>query len=117
MTKEEKKEYNKNYYKENKEDILIQKKGYYINNKEIISEKKKEDRKINKEKISKQRKENYQNNKGIILKRVNDYNNAFCYDPIKKDTCTRNALNIRKRHNKEIYKNIMISECLIKTIS
>ena len=56
-TKEEKKEYNKEYQKENKEKISQQKKEYNEKNKEKISQQRKEKYQENKEKILQQQKE------------------------------------------------------------
>lgn len=57
--------------------------------------------------------EKYKINKEKISERQKEYDNAFCYDPINNTPCTRNALNLRKRNNKEKYKNVVVSECLI----
>ena len=43
------------------------------------------------------------------------YNNLPCYDPIKQNDCTLNALLGRKRKNKELYKNINPRDCVIKS--
>ena len=40
--------------------------------------------------------------------------NRQCYDPIKEDFLTYGALKGRKSRNKEIYKNINPSDCIIK---
>jgi hypothetical protein len=59
-------EYNKEYYENNKEILLEKNKEYYENNKEIILEKKKEYYENNKDKV----KEYYENNKEIILEKM-----------------------------------------------
>lgn len=37
-----------------------------------------------------------------------------CFDPIDNTFCTYNALRKRKWRNKEKYKNIILSECIIR---
>ena len=111
--KEERAIYMKLYVQKNKERLSKRAKEYYEKNKEEISEKKKKYEENNKEEISKRRKEKYKINKEKISERQKEYNNAFCYDPINNTPCTRNALNLRKRNNKEKYKNVVVSECLI----
>ena len=113
MTEEERAIYMKLYVQKNKERLSKQAKEYYEKNKEEISKKKKNYEENNKEEISKRRKEKYKINKEKISERQKEYNNAFCYDPINNTPCTRNALNLRKRNNKEKYKNVVVSECLI----
>jgi hypothetical protein len=64
--KEQKLEYNKEYRENNKEEISEKQKEWYENNKEQISEKHKEYYENNKEKISEQKKDYYENNKEKI---------------------------------------------------
>jgi len=59
ITEEQTKEYQKQYYVNNKENINIKSNEYYVNNKEKINEKKKQYRENNKEK----QKQYYENNK------------------------------------------------------
>jgi len=69
VTKEEKREYYKKYYKKNKERIVKQKKEYREKNKERIREQQKEYREKNKER----KKEYRENNKERIRERVKEY--------------------------------------------
>lgn len=61
-------------------------------------------------------KKNYRNNNH---KSIADYNLNYrlhpCFDPIRNEYCTQHTLEARKYRNKELYKNIKIKECLIKT--
>jgi len=99
--KEYYKEYKLNYYKTNKEEINKKARKKYKENKEEIISKQKEYRKNNKEKLSE---------KGKLR------NNRLCYDLIKKDFCAYGALKSRKFYNKEGYKDIKLSDCIIKPI-
>ena len=56
-------------------------------------------REKNKEKIHKLEKERY---------------NRQCYDPKKENYCTYSALKSRKRRNKELYKDVILTDCIIK---
>ena len=38
-----------------------------------------------------------------------------CYDPKENNYCTLNALQVRKKRNKEKYKDVKPIECLVKT--
>ena len=46
--------------------------------------------------------------------RINEMNKRLCYDPIKENICTYSALTSRKYENKELYRNVIIKNCLIK---
>ena len=81
----------KEYYIDNKDQIIEQVKEYRKNNKEQILEQRKEYRKNNKERIIEQRKEFYKNNKERILKTQQEY-----YD---------NNAEQKKERMKEYYKN------------
>ena len=124
QTKEERRKYRKNWYEKNKDKELTKINEWTEKNKDRVKKNKDNWYQKNKERISKESKEHRaekrikereyrHNNKDKIKKR----NNRPCYDPIRKDICTFSILRHRKNRNKEIYKNIMISECLIKTIS
>ena len=135
---------NKKYREENKEKISKRKKEWYKSNKKKISKKRKQYRKENKEKISKQRKESYKRNKEKVLKRNKNYynknkkriskknreysrnhknvvskknknyNSKICIDLIKGDVCSMSSIIGRKFRDKELYKNIKLSECVLK---
>ena len=70
LTEEEKKEYEKQYYEENKDQILQQKKQYREDNKEQIAEKSKLYREANKDKIVKRDKQYYEANKEKIAEKI-----------------------------------------------
>ena len=70
---EEKKEYFKEFYEQNKDKILEQKKEFYEQNKDSILEHKKEYREQNKDKITKQQKKHYEQNKDKILEKQKEH--------------------------------------------
>lgn len=78
MTKEEKKEYmreyHKLYYKKNKEKILEQKQQYYKDNKEQVLEQQKQYRKDNTEQMKQYRKDN--------AERIREYRKQYNKTPI-----------------------------------
>ena len=63
-----KKEYNRNYYENNKETILEHQKQYYENNKETILEQRKQYYENNKETIAEQRKQYRESPQGQVVK-------------------------------------------------
>ena len=67
------KEYNKEYYEQNKDNLLEQYKRYRKQNREIILEKQKIWREKNKEEIMKINKQYYENNKQKILEQQRGY--------------------------------------------
>ena len=130
QTEEERKEYIKQWQvnnmdrlrklhkiweEKNKEKRKIQHHENYINNKERHSQNGKVYYENNKSYLLKKRKERYENNKEEYLKKNNEHKHQQCYDPIKENFCTYGALVGRKFRNKELYKNINISECIIQT--
>ena len=42
-----------------------------------------------------------------------NYNNRLCYDPKKENYCTYCALESRKRKNKELYKDVILKNCIV----
>ena len=113
--KDKLKKKSKIYREENKEKIKIQHHENYINNKERHSQNGKVYYENNKSYLLKKRKERYENNKEEYLKKNNERKYQQCYDLIKENFCTYGALVGRKFRNKELYKNISISECIIQT--
>lgn len=141
--KDEISEYHKNRYKEKKEEILKRQKENRENNKEEILKRAKIWRDNNKDKTAKSNKKWYENNKEDILKRqkekyekdkekvlkrnkkwednnkdkVKEYrkelNRRECYDPIKKEPCTYRTLRARKGKNKELYKDVILINCVV----
>ena len=108
----QKKKYNKAniYKKSHKKQISEQGKRYRESHKEEISKKGKIYRENNKEKIKKKNKENYEKNKD----KVSEKGKQLCFDPIENKSCTLNALKCRKQRNKELYKDIAPTQCIIK---
>ena len=102
QTEEERKERQKKKY--NKANI------YKKSHKKQISEQGKIYRENNKEKIKKKNKENYEKNKD----KVSEKRKQLCFDPIENKSCTLNALKCRKQRNKELYKDIAPTQCIIK---
>ena len=70
---EERKEYMKKYYQDNKEKLLKKQKEYDKNNKEHRAEVNKNWRENNKSKIAEQKKKYYQKNTEKILERTKEY--------------------------------------------
>ena len=105
----------KQYKEKNKEKISKDRKIYYEQNKEKISKKQKESYQENKDKILNKRKEFYKNNKERLSMERKSHNSLLCYDPKEHDFCTLGALNNRKARNKEKYKDVKQSSCIIQT--
>lgn len=42
-----------------------------------------------------------------------NYDNRLCYDPKKENYCTYCALESRKRKNKELYKDVILKNCIV----
>lgn len=123
QTKEERKEYHKNYYIENKDSMLERvnewtkehseqnkknKDEWYQRNKNDILQK----RKDNRLKYSEKEK-NYRHNHQDKIK---ERKNRPCKDPVKNDICTWSILKHRKSRNQELYKNVKLSDFLIKDL-
>ena len=129
LHKEEKAKYDKLYYEQNKDKYSKRQKeyreqnkeklakmahSYYENHKEELYKKHNQYRKQNKEKISKLNKRYVENNKEKIKISMNKYKSQQCYDPIKKNYCTFNALCLRAFKHKDLYKDVIPSNCIIK---
>ena len=129
-------EYYKEYRKNNSESIKKSQKEWYDNNKEKVLEKNKKYREDNKEKIAEYRKNNsesikksqkewYENNKEKVKKwqkewhennkdKLDEYRSQLCYDPIKKNKCKLHTLMMRQYRDKESYKDVVPTQCIIK---
>jgi hypothetical protein len=129
-------EYYKEYRKNNSESIKKSQKEWYDNNKEKVLEKNKKYREDNKEKIAEYRKNNsesikksqkewYENNKEKVKKwqkewhennkdKLDEYRSQLCYDPIKKNKCKLYTLMMRQYRDKESYKDVVPTQCIIK---
>lgn len=127
--KERKRNYAIKYREENKDDLKQSKHNYYINNMEHEKNRAKENRlkRIdevreydreryykNKEKNSEKRKQHYLENRDEILEKQKARSNQKCYDPKENDFCSLQALQKRKRKDKEKYKDVNPKDCIIK---
>ena len=100
----------KKYKNSHKQQVSEQGKRYRESHKEEKARYDKEYRRRNKEKIKKKNKENYENNKD----KVSEKGKQLCFDPIENKSCTLNALKCRKQRNKELYKDVVPTQCIIK---
>jgi len=96
--KEEISQYQKKYYQENKEEILKNQKIWYEENKEEILQYQKEYQKENKEEIIKYKKQHYEENKEEILKDAKGYRQE------NKDKISRNKKQYYQENKEEISK-------------
>ena len=127
--KERKRNYGIKYRTNNKEEIVQKKKEYYIENRERelkrarqyrldnIDEIREYDRERyykNKEKNSEKRKQRYLENRNKIVEKQKARSNQKCYDPKENDICSLQALQKRKRKDKEKYKDVVPRDCIIK---
>ena len=134
VTDEEKKIYQKiyakEYYKNHQEKLKARSKKRYDENREQILKQQREYNKENKEQISKRKKkytDSHKKEKALYDKNYNKIHkkersekqklrdNIPCFDPIKNDKCTYNALYLRKRNHKEDYGNVNPKDCIIKS--
>ena len=135
QTEEEMKEKQKEYRMSERGKESQRKRSAKYNNshKELVSKRKKKYRETHKEEISQYWSEYYKNNKEQVdktHKKYRDehkedyqkYNHEYsekyfkqlCYDPIKNDYPTLGALRGRIYNHKELYKNIIPTECIIE---
>lgn len=127
--KERKRNYAIKYREENKDDLKQSKHNYYINNMEHEKNRAKEDRlkRIdevreydreryykNKEQKLEYAKTRYQEKHDEILEKQKARSNQKCYDPKENDICSLQALQKRKRKDKEKYKDVVPRDCIIK---
>lgn len=128
-TKEERKQYDKQWYLENRDRLLERGKVYAEANKEKRSANGKKWYKENKERHDAWQKEWNNNhkeerkeydkkyreeNKEEISRKKREYDNQTCLDPIKEKPCTLSALRYRIRSHPDLYKNIIATDCIIK---
>lgn len=100
----------KKYKNSHKQQVSEQGKRYRELHKEEKARYDKEYRRRNKEKISKRKKEDYEKNKD----KISEKGKQLCFDPIQNKPCTLNALRCRKRRNKELYKDVAPTQCIIE---
>ena len=143
QTEEEKKEYFKNYRKENKErikkynniyneehrDERLKKqkiwndehkdelskahKEWYIKNKDDVKIKRRLWDESHKEQKAKKQKEWELNHKSERREKAKNRDNQLCFDPIDNNFCKLKALHARKQRHKEKYKNVNVGNCVI----
>ena len=108
MTEEEYREHAKKYREENREELNEKSKEWYHANKDEINERRKcyEE---NKDKILENNRIYREENKEEIY----SHSHLLCYDPKKDNFCTLQALYTRKYRNKELYKDVIPSECIV----
>lgn len=68
-----------------------------------------------KEQMVESRNRYIEEHKGEIIRRVANYNNRSCRDPILGDVCRYNTLIARKRYHPDLYEGVVVSKCLIKS--
>lgn len=105
-TKEERKEYKKEYYEENKDKLKEQMKEYRENNKEQKKEYDKEYREANKEHRKEQKKEYYEANKEKIKEQQKEKINCLCGSIFCKSD--------KAKHEKTEKHKIFINSLLLK---
>ena len=122
-TEEEKKEYHKNYYNENKDTALERTNEWVKENFERNKKNKVDWYQRNQEDILKERKNNRlkysekeRNYRHTHKDKIKERVNRPCRDPIRKDICTWGILKHRKSRSKELYEDIKLADCLIKDL-
>ena len=139
QTEEEKKARGKQYREENKEVLSQRYKEWYEENKDKVLEYTNKWVENNQDRVKKNKDNWYQKNKERICKknkenrgelrikereyrhknkeRIVELNARPCRDPIREnEICTWNALRKRKHRNKELYKDVILPNCLIKDL-
>ena len=122
-TDEEKKEYRKNYYNENKDNALERANEWVKVNAERVKQNKSDWYQRNQEDILKERKDNRlkylekeRNYRHTHKDKIKERANRPCRDPIRKDVCKWSILKHRKSRSKELYEDIKLADCLIKDL-
>lgn len=128
-TKEERKQYDKQWYLKNRDKVLEQCKVYteankekrsaeykkwYRENKERHKEWQKEWDENHKEERKEYQREWRKNNADERRKNENEKNARICIDPTDGTKCLYGTLRSRKVRNKEKYKDVIPSQCIIK---
>lgn len=122
-TEKEKKEYHKNYYSNNRDNILKNATKWVKEHIDQVKKNKSNWYQRSREDILKERKDNRpkylekeRNYRHAHKERYKELNTRPCYDPIRKEYCTWNALKKRRHRNKNLYKDVILTECLIKDL-
>jgi len=131
QTKEEMAEKDREYYKNNREDILRKQKDYNKSHKKEVSTRGKKWYKENKERhkiwqqnwnenhkddIKINAKKYREENKEELNKKKREYDSQICVDPIKQNECSLSALRYRKRFHKSDYKDLNPKDCIIEPL-
>ena len=124
QTEEEKKNYRKEYYWNDREGAIQRANEWAENNQDRVKKNKDNWYQRNKEKISQKNKENREElrikerkRRHKNKERIAELDARPCRDPIREnEICTWNALKKRKHRNKELYKDVILPNCLIKDL-
>ena len=124
QTEEEKKNYRKEYYWNDREGAIQRANEWVENNQDRVKKNKDNWYQRNKEKISQKNKENREElrikereRRHKNKERIAELDARPCRDPIREnEICTWNALKKRKHRNKELYKDVILPNCLIKDL-
>lgn len=123
QTDEEKKEYYKEWYEENKDKVLEYVNEWTENNQDKVKKNKDNWYQKNRDDILKERKDNRpkylekeRNYRRTYRDKVLERNNRPCKDPIYHDVCTWCALKHRISRNKELYGDTKLLDCLVKDL-
>lgn len=124
QTEEEKKNYRKEYYWNDREGAIQRVNEWTEKNQDRVKKNKDNWYQRNRDGILKERKDNRpkylekeQNYRHTHRDKILERNNRPCRDPIREnEICTWNALRKRKHRNKELYKNVILPNCLIKDL-
>lgn len=104
------------YLEDNQDRIKETNRNWYLKNKDKSNQNHKIWIQNNYEKVKEYSKNWKTEHKDDIKKYDKEYKQRNCFDPIENEYCTLNALCCRKYHgkNKDLYKNVKPSECIIK---
>ena len=123
QTKEEEKQYKKEYYRNHKEDAIQRVNEWTEKNQDRVKKNKDNWYQRNKDDILKERKDNRpkylekeQNYRHTHRDKILERNNRPCKDPIRHDVCTWCALRHRISRNKELYGDTKLPDCLVKDL-
>ncbi len=111
MTKEERTQYNREYYKNHKDKILQWHKKYRKKNKDKLSQNKKEYYKKNRDKIKEHSLQYYRENREQLSEKRKSYSKKYCKNYYKKH---KNKINkaTKEYYRKKINKGIAVWENL-----
>lgn len=123
QTEEEKKNYRKEYYWNDREGAIQRVNEWTEKNQDRVKKNKDNWYQRNKDDILKERKDNRpkylekeQNYRHTHRDKILERNNRPCKDPIRHDVCTWCALKHRISRNKELYGDTKLTDCLVKDL-